>query len=149
MNSRLARILKAAASYVAWIKAGYLFTEFLTMILLLIIVLKIFVEMLPIVIFGSSDFQLELNYILTMFVFIDLLRLVSHNLIEKRFRLDILLEALIIAVGRELIGLLAISHESSAKSVILLTGVLSLLIILWIQTKKTELVYRKAEKPDV
>ncbi|KSW12609.1 hypothetical protein CF15_07820 [Pyrodictium occultum] len=77
--------------------------------------------------------------ILLIFVFIDLTRTVVGSLIEGRFRMDILFEAITIAVARDLIGTLALMGTSfDVTRTAVLTGMLATVVALWVLARRTE-----------
>jgi uncharacterized membrane protein (DUF373 family) len=77
--------------------------------------------------------------ILLIFVFIDLMRVIVHSIAERRFRMDILFEALTIAIARDLISSLAMVERGLAETKILtLAGLLALVVGLWYFARRLE-----------
>ena len=77
--------------------------------------------------------------ILLLFVFIDLMRVIVHSIAERRFRMDILFEALTIAIARDLISSLAMVEEGlTAGRVVTLAGLMALVVGLWYFARRLE-----------
>jgi uncharacterized membrane protein (DUF373 family) len=73
-----------------------------------------------------------LQHVLLILVYVDLMRTVTTSLVEQRFRMDILLEAITIAVARDLIGALALIQESlDVVKIATLAGLLAVTTVLW------------------
>jgi uncharacterized membrane protein (DUF373 family) len=78
--------------------------------------------------------------VLLIFVFIDLTRTIVGSIVEGRFRMDILFEAITIAIARDLIGFLAfIGQQFNPVKAIVLTGMLATSVILWIFARRVEI----------
>lgn len=77
--------------------------------------------------------------VLLIFVFIDLTRTIVGSIVEGRFRMDILFEAITIAIARDLIGFLAfIGQQFNPVKAIVLTGMLATSVVLWIFARRIE-----------
>lgn len=80
-----------------------------------------------------------LEKVLAILVFIDLTRTLVSGLVEGRFRMDVLLEAITIAVARDLIGALALIKESfNPVMLATLTGMLAVSTLLWWVARRVE-----------
>ncbi|HIQ24301.1 MAG TPA: hypothetical protein EYH50_04550 [Pyrodictium delaneyi] len=78
--------------------------------------------------------------VLLIFVFIDLTRTIVGSIVEGRFRMDILFEAITIAIARDLIGFLAfIGQQFNPVKAIVLTGMLATSVVLWIFARRIEI----------
>lgn len=74
-----------------------------------------------------------LQHVLLILVYVDLMRTVTTSMIEQRFRMDILLEAITIAVARDLIGALALIQEDlNVVKIATLAGLLVVTTVLWL-----------------
>ncbi len=77
--------------------------------------------------------------VLLILVFVDLMRTIVGSLVEGRFRMDVLLEAITIAVARDLIGMLALVERGfSPVKLVVLTGVLAVTALLWWLARRVE-----------
>ena len=80
-----------------------------------------------------------LERVLLILVFVDLMRTVVGGLVEGRFRMDILLEAITIAIARDMIGALAlIREEFHPLKLAVLTGMLAVSTLLWWAARRVE-----------
>ena len=78
--------------------------------------------------------------VLLIFVFIDLTRTIVGSIVEGRFRMDILFEAITIAIARDLIGFLAlIAQQFDPIKAVVLTGMLATSVMLWIFARRVEI----------
>ena len=84
-------------------------------------------------------YDIMLEKVLLILVFIDLMRTITGSLTEGRFRMDILLEAITIAIARDLIGALGLIRESfNPLKLVVLTGMLSVTALLWWMARRVE-----------
>lgn len=84
-------------------------------------------------------YDIMLEKVLLILVFIDLMRTITGSLTEGRFRMDILLEAITIAIARDLIGALGLIRESfNPLKLIVLTGMLAVTALLWWMARRVE-----------
>lgn len=80
-----------------------------------------------------------LERVLLILVFVDLMRTIVGGLVEGRFRMDILLEAITIAIARDMIGALAlIREEFNPAKLVVLTGMLAVSTLLWWAARRVE-----------
>ena len=80
-----------------------------------------------------------LERVLLILVFVDLMRTIVGGFVEGRFRMDILLEAITIAIARDLIGTLAlIREEFDPLKLTVLTGMLAVSALLWWMARRVE-----------
>ncbi len=81
-----------------------------------------------------------LEKVLAILVFVDLTRTLVSGLVEGRFRMDVLLEAITIAVARDLIGALALIKEQFNPAMLAtLTGMLAVSTLLWWVARRVEM----------
>ncbi len=81
-----------------------------------------------------------LEKVLAILVFVDLTRTLVSGLIEGRFRMDVLLEAITIAVARDMIGALALIKEQfNPLMLATLTGMLAVSTLLWWIARRVEM----------
>ena len=84
-------------------------------------------------------YDIMLEKVLLILVFIDLMRTITGSLTEGRFRMDILLEAITIAIARDLIGALGLIRESfNPLKLVVLTGMLTVTALLWWMARRVE-----------
>lgn len=84
-------------------------------------------------------YDVMLEKVLLILVFIDLMRTITGSLTEGRFRMDILLEAITIAIARDLIGALGLIRESfNPLKLVVLTGMLTVTALLWWMARRVE-----------
>jgi uncharacterized membrane protein (DUF373 family) len=85
------------------------------------------------------EYNAALEKVLLILVFIDLMRTITGSLTEGRFRMDVLLEAITIAIARDLIGALAlIREEFNPLKLVVLTGMLAVTALLWWMARRVE-----------
>ncbi len=85
------------------------------------------------------DHVKALEKVLLILVFVDLMRTIVGGFIEGRFRMDILLEAITIAIARDLIGVLALIKETfDPVKLAVLTGMLAVSSLLWWMARRVE-----------
>jgi len=77
--------------------------------------------------------------LLLILVFVDLMRTIVGGIVEGRFRMDILLEAITIAIARDVISALAlIKEEFNLLRLVVLTGMLVSSTLLWWLARRVE-----------
>jgi len=131
-------------------KILYLFAEILILTILFTLSVLLFLKTFPMIFNSQIPFHEKIQAILTLFIVIDLLRVITHSLIERRFRLDILFEALIIVFSRETVGILASANlGADLIPVIAYIGIVVVLTLLWALVKRFELRYLREEKADI
>ncbi len=85
------------------------------------------------------NYTLALEKVLLILIFIDLMRTITGSLTEGRFRMDVLLEAITIAIARDLIGVLALIKEQfNPLKLAVLTGMLAVTALLWWMARRVE-----------
>lgn len=85
------------------------------------------------------DYEVMLEKVLLILVFVDLMRTIAGSLTEGRFRMDVLLEAITIAIARDLIGALALIKEEFVPiKLATLTGMLAVTALLWWMARRVE-----------
>ncbi len=98
--------------------------------------------------YDLADFMLHHGFvhsevlarILLIFVFIDLMRVIVHSIAERRFRMDILFEAITIAIARDLISSLAMLEQGiHTLNIVILGGLLGLVVLLWYFARRLEI----------
>ena len=88
---------------------------------------------------GGFKYDKVLDSILVILVFVDLMRTLVGGIVEGRFRMDILLEAITIAIARDLIGALALIKEQfNPVKLVVLTGMLAVTTLLWWMARRVE-----------
>jgi len=85
------------------------------------------------------EYTTALEKVLLILIFIDLMRTITGSLTEGRFRMDVLLEAITIAIARDLIGVLALIKEQfNPLKLATLTGMLAVTALLWWMARRVE-----------
>ena len=80
-----------------------------------------------------------LEKVLLIFVFIDLTRTLVASIVAGRFRMDILLEAITIALARDLILNIAVETRGfSVAHIATLGGLLAVTVVLWVLARRVE-----------
>jgi uncharacterized membrane protein (DUF373 family) len=122
------------------VRATYLTFELLAFAILAVAALMALYDLVIYIKEHGFIYNEVLARILLIFVFIDLMRVIVHSVAERRFRMDILFEAITIAIARDLISSLAMIEESLAtERTVALAGLLSLAVGLWYLARRIEL----------
>ncbi|BEP16730.1 hypothetical protein PYJP_00820 [Pyrofollis japonicus] len=121
--------------------------ELIALIALATATLAAIVEFFKALIVEGFSYTEVLEKILLIFIFIDLTRTIVVSIVGGRFRMDILLEAITIALARDLI--FSIASEAETFSVVraaTLGGLLSVTVVLWIMARRVEIQTIRVEE---
>ena len=122
------------------VRLAYFIFEIIAFIMLAIAALIAFYDFIAFLFERGFDYTEVLPRILLIFVFIDLMRVIVHSVTERRFRMDILFEAITIAVARDLISALAfVEKEFEPMRIMVMSGLLALVVTLWYFARRAEL----------
>jgi len=96
-------------------------------------------EFFHVLVSSGFNYTIVLEKILLIFVFIDLTRTLVASIVAGRFRMDILLEAITIALARDLILSIAVESQNiNPLKIATLGALLAVAVLLWALAKKIE-----------
>jgi len=122
-----------------WVEVVYVAFELVALLALVVATIAAIYEFFSTLIHEGFVYTVVLEKILLIFVFIDLTRTMVGSIVAGRFRMDILLEAITIALARDLILNIATeSHSFSIARVLSLGGLLATMVVLWVLAKRVE-----------
>ncbi len=120
------------------VRGVYVAFELTAFVALALAALLSFTDLISFIVSRGFVHHEVLSRILSIFVFIDLMRVIVHSTVERRFRMDILFEALSIVVARDLIGILASVESADVYRLLTLSGLLGLVVLLWYFARRVE-----------
>ena len=131
------------------VRAAYIAFEIAAFMLLAGVAVIAFYDLAVYIARHGFNYAEVLARILLIFVFIDLMRVIVNSVTERRFRMDILFEAITIAIARDLISSLAIIEENfDPLRIGTLAGLLALTVGLWYVTRRAEIRPRPSEREE-